>query len=846
MKKHAFFVFCIFGLALTSCAQDTSTPSATNTPNNGDQPGDSPGDQPNNQPGDPPDGTPPDLPPGVTPDADPGTATVRRRNRVEYNNTVRDLLGTTSTPADDFPSDNHSYGFDNIADVLSLSPFQIELYDRAAEQLAAEALGAPQGPSTTITLEPEEIGGDIGAPSGDNAWILSQEGRWSTSTVTGRGRHTINIKAFGQQAGNEPVQMAFFLDGNIAQIFNVEATEDNPGSFDLQVDLLDGTHNIGLALLNPLQRSLIFDNITIEGPLGGPLVTQIEAETLTSDRGRANDTGFLLWSNGFLEQEINVPEDGDYILSMKVRGQQGGPDVARADFLVDGEPVAEIEADSYGDLSLVYTVDHTFTAGTHRLGVAFTNDYWDEENGIDRNLFVDWFAFEGPIVETAPDQDSEGRQRIMICDPLQDVEQACGEAIIRNFTSKAWRRPVTDQEVADLYAFIDLAKEEGDDFEQGIRLIIRATLMSPHFLFRVELDPTPTSEQAHPLTDHQLAARISYFLWSSIPDDELRQLADEGRLNNEEVLTAQVERMLNDPRAESLVHNFGGQWLYFNALADVQPDYVIFPDYNEALRKSLQQEAQLFFRDFMFGQRGLDEMLTAQYTYANDLLADHYGLNSNASADFVEVDLEDTTRRGLLTQGSLLTVTSHPTRTSPTRRGKWVLEQLLCSPPPPPPPGVEGLLDNEDGEITGSVRDRLQAHAVGECASCHVEMDPIGFSMEHYDGIGAWRDDDNGFAIDATGQLPTGETFDGVMEMTDILSQDERLVTCATRQMFTFAMGRGAIFHDKDDLQIMEQGLRDNNLRLRALARYVVLSHAFRWRRGDGLETPSTPQEDSE
>ncbi len=787
---------------------------------------------------------------GVVGENDPGTVTLHRLNREEYNNTVRDLLGTRLRPADDFPADNHSFGFDNIADALSLSPFQIELYDRAAELLVDEALRKPPTASDVYVFEAEELGSDVGARWRDSGWVLSAEGKVQAQTSVKAGRYTVEVKAFGEQAGDEPVKMAVQVDSAQAQVFDVTADRAAPGVYRLNLELTEGIHTYSVAFLNDLyepnaglDRNLIVDQLTLTGPdVRGPEVARWEAETLASDNGRPDEGGFLLWSEGALEGVANLPDAGRYVVVVSAKGDYVAGAWSQLALEVDGQELARLDIATAGEAPLLFEVEAPLMAGAHAVSVRFVNDYWDEAAGLDRNVFVDWFAVLGPV--DRPQADPESRRRVLTCDPAQAGKQACAEQILREFGGKAWRRPLRDEEVRRLYGLFELAEAEGDDFEQGVRLAMQAILVSPHFLFRVEQDPDPLSTAPRPLTDHELAARLSYFLWSSMPDARLQALADQGKLQDDATLGAEVERMLDDPKAEALVENFGGQWLYFKALPDARPDYDVFGGFSEELRAAMYEETRLFLRDFLLGQRPLPELLTSRTTYLNDVLARHYGLDGVDGYQMRQVDLTGTPRQGFLSQASLLTVTSHPTRTSPVKRGKWVLEQLLCSPPPPPPPGVENLIDGEEGG-GGTLRERTERHrADPNCAGCHALMDPIGFGLEHYDGIGAWRAQDEGFDIDASGELPTGERFDGAAQMAELLAQDERLVRCASRQLLTYALGRGVEDYDRNDLRALSAGLAgEDGLKMRALIKRVVLSEPFRWRRGDPTPVEREPSE---
>ncbi len=649
---------------------------------------------------------------------DPGRVTLHRLNRAEIDNTLRDLLGIDLQPARDFPQDDVGYGFDNIADVLSVSPLLIEKLDLAAEQAVAAALQTPRTAADVFRFEAETLTGDVGAAWRNQGWNLWSNGEIAgTATLTDAGDYRFSARMFGMQAGPDPVRVAFTVDGREAQSVELRATEAAPETLSLTVRLEPGLHTFGVVFLN----------------------------------------------------DYYEPDDPD---------------------------------------------------PTQR----------------DRNLIVDWLEVEGPLdfVETPRPWP---RDRLITCDPATAGEAACAREILGAFGRNAWRRPLGDDELTRLVALVEQARAEGDDFEAGIALALRAILLSPHFLYRVELDPAP---EAHPLTDHELAARLSYFLWSSTPDAELLDAADTGRLGDPDEIERQVTRMLADPRAQALVDNFAGQWLYTRAMDDVAPDYATFPAFDDELRASMREETRLFFQEFVRSERSMLDMLDAGFTYVDDRLARHYGMDGIAGEPvggtaFRRVDLPPASGRvGLLTQGSVLTVTSFPRRTSPVKRGKWVLEQLLCEPPPPPPPGVENNIG--DGvDPNASLRERLEQHRANpDCAACHDALDPLGFGLDHFDGIGQWRETDGPHAIDATGILPGGRQFQGAAELSALLKGDPQVPRCMTRQLFTYALGRGIENGERCMLQDVETAFREGGYRFAALAHAIAKSPAFTHRRAEG------------
>jgi hypothetical protein len=634
---------------------------------------------------------------------DPGRVTIHRLNNVEYDNTVRDLLGTTLAPARDFPSDDRGYGFDNVADSLTLSPLQLELYDRAAEALIDDVF-APAAPQIRKRGELEVIGGTAGG-----------------------------VPAHG-------------------------------GNFN---------------------------------------------------------------RNGSASIPVAIATAGKYRIAARAGETHAGPDYAKLQLSIAGIAIAPIAVTAPRAMPGVYTVDVALPAGAHTLQVAFTNDFY--EPPADRNLWIDYAEVTGPIDAPA---DTARRDRIVFCDPA--TGPACISDILRAFARRAWRRPPADDEVARLAALVDVATAAGDDVTAGLRLALRGALVSPHFVFRVELDRDPASKKPHRLTDWELASRLSYFVWSTMPDDELFALAETGELSDDRTLREQVARMLADPRAVALTDNFAGQWLFTRALVDHVPDYVTFPAYDAALAAAMRDETRRYFRAFLDEDVPLDQFLTAEFTYVNDRLAKHYGLPEPGSTELVRVSTAGTQRRGLLTQGSVLTVTSHPRRTSPVKRGKWLLDQLLCTSPPPPPPGIDGLPE-EMGPTTGSIRDLLEQHRANEyCATCHDQIDPLGFGLEDFDGVGAWRTTDQGYAVDSSGQLPDGQAFRGAGELAQILAADPRVYRCIVEKLYTYALGRPPTSRDaRAHVDELTDELVASDYRLRDLVTAIVTHHSFRARRGE-------------
>jgi Protein of unknown function (DUF1592)/Protein of unknown function (DUF1588)/Protein of unknown function (DUF1587)/Protein of unknown function (DUF1595)/Protein of unknown function (DUF1585) len=428
------------------------------------------------------------------------------------------------------------------------------------------------------------------------------------------------------------------------------------------------------------------------------------------------------------------------------------------------------------------------------------------------------------------------RARLVTCD-LTAPGTACARSILGAFMPRAWRRPVDGSDVDTHMAVVTTGIAQGLTTEAALELALTAVLMSPHFVFRVELDPDPLSLVPHPLGGYELASRLSYFLWSTMPDDGLMKAAGDGSLLDAGTLASQVDRMLASPKAESLVSNFAGQWLYIRQTQQLQPDPTTFPSFDQPLRDAMQSEAELLFRDVALNGAPVDTLLTATYLYANDRLASHYGLPPVGSATPVKVALGVGNHRGgILAQAGFLTATSHPVKTSPVKRGKWVLNQLLCFDVPPPPPGVQTSLDNST--VTGTLRQVLEAHRSDpNCSSCHLLMDPIGFGLENYDAVGAYRTQDSGLDIDSAGQLPSGATFSGAAQLSALVAADPSFPGCVVQKLYAYALGR---LPDRTPTQMDGQTLasitasfRGNGLAFKTLVKSIVTAPTFLNRRGE-------------
>jgi hypothetical protein len=482
-------------------------------------------------------------------------------------------------------------------------------------------------------------------------------------------------------------------------------------------------------------------------------------------------------------------------------------------FLVDGKAVSNEELKFFTEMDRSFYALHVrIGAGKHKVDALMEVDpLW-----TGAKPYLEYIEIKGPEKQFAPE-----RKLLTGSDP---------GPVLEKLATKAYRRPVGAAELSQLVVLMKNAQKRGDSYPQAMRLALEAILINPNFLFRIERDPAGGT--AHQVSDFELASRLSYFLWSSMPDDELLKVAREGTLHQPEVLQAQAARMMADEKSRGFVRNFGGQWLQTRNLDVLKPDAKKFPEFGPELREDMQTETEMFFEAVVKEDRSILDFIDGHFTYLNDRLAKHYGIDGVVGPEFRRVDLDGTQRSGVLTQASVLTVSSYPTRTSPVIRGKWILENLLNTPPPPPPPDVPALDEKTLGQ-SASMRQQLEQHRANPvCAGCHARMDPLGFGLENYDAIGRWRTKDGSFAVDASGTLPNGKSFAGAAELKTILKDDPSVfVKALTEKMLTYALGRGLETYDRATVQEIAQGVGKSGYRFSALVQSVVASVPFQQRR---------------
>lgn len=559
---------------------------------------------------------------------------------------------------------------------------------------------------------------------------------------------------------------------------------------------------------------------------GEPPRTRRGPASFTGDGGDRGDE-WSLHSQGAVGHDHDFPRDGEYFVRVGAWAQQAGPELARLALGVDAGPAEEQEVEGTRAEPSTHERRMRLTRGRHRVEARFVNDFYVPAEGDrkaqDRNLYVVWLEVVGPL-DPPPIGDF---QRELFTRFGEGLGEQRLERIALHLARRAWRRPVTDEERERL---VDLASGERS-LEARVRIALTAILVSPHFLFRPELEPGRLEDgaESRPLDGYELATRLTYFLWSSAPDEPLLAAAERGALEEDEGLRAETLRLLADPRARALAEGFAAQWLQVRSLDRADVDTELFPAFDEELRSSMREETLCFFEHLLRENRSVWELIDADYTFVDERLARHYGIEGVRGDDPRRVSLEGLPRRGVLAHASVLTLTSNPNRTSPVKRGKWILETLLAAPPPPPPPGVVALDDSPEAMSAASNRERLEEHRRDPaCAVCHEKMDPLGFALENYDAVGAWRQRDGAFPIDASGTLPDGRSFDGPRELIDVLRQEDAFLRGLVEKLFVYGLGRGLTEEDEVTVDAVLAKLDPERPTLRAMIEGVVLSSAFR------------------
>jgi catechol 2,3-dioxygenase-like lactoylglutathione lyase family enzyme len=672
----------------------------------------------------------------------PGRPALHRLNRAEYQNVIRDLLALEVDAASLLPADDSSFGFDNVADVLGMSPVLLERYIAAAEKISALAVGDADTPAADKThrvrFDLTQTGHIEGLPLGTRGGTLIRD------TVPLDGEYVIKPKLWRTNVG--------FIRG-LAYPHQVEITVDG-----------ERVHLVTIGTAEDYQTSLM-------GPDNAAKI--IEAR-----------------------MQVRVPI-------------KAGPRAIGVAFVQKTAALAPTLLQPY--LSTLDPVD---------------------SDGVPRFESV---TISGPFNARGA-ANTPSRRRIFTCRPAPGAtvaaETACARQILATLARRAYRRPVVDADLAALQAFYQDGRAR-NGFEGGVQLALQRILSDPEFVFRAERDPQgPAPRAAFRISGLELASRLSFFLWSSIPDDELLRVAAQGRLADAVVLERQVKRMLADPKAAALISNFAGQWLYLRNLRNVVPSKDQFPDFDDNLRQALQRETELLLQHVMQQDRSVLELLTADYTFVNERLARHYGIAGVYGTKFRRVAVTNEARRGLLGHGSILTVTSQPNRTSPVLRGKWILDNLLGTPPPAPPAVVPPLRENSERERPLTMREQMEEHRGNPaCAGCHKLMDPLGFALENFDGVGAWRTNDLRIPIDPSTELADGTRIAGPSALRQsIAARPAVFVSTMTEKMLIYALGRGVEHYDMPAVRAIVRDAEGGGYRFSSLVLGIVKSVPFQMR----------------
>jgi mono/diheme cytochrome c family protein len=685
----------------------------------------------------------------------PGRPLLHRLNRAEYANAIHDLLALDVDGASLLPPDDSAYGFDNISDVLGVSPSLQERYLSAARHISALAVG------------------DRDVAPGSETYVIRQD--------LSQDQHIEGLPL--GTVGGILVHHTFPLDGE----------------YTFQVKLYRTNLNIvrGLEYAHQLEFTVDGERIHLAS-FGGK-------DDLAALFDKPTDTGDAVEAR----------------LRVRVPVKAGPHDVA-VSFIREPSVQDSVRLQPY----LRSSVDNFDWSGRPHMQT---------------------LAITGPFKATGPG-DTPSRRRIFTCPPSRlrasagehgassDAsagETACAQRILSTLARRAYRKPVTDADLRPILSFYEIGRGHGG-FERGIQMGLERILASPQFMFRIERDPADVEAGAvYRVSDIELASRLSFFLWSSIPDDELLDVASHGKLKDPAVLEQQVRRMLASDRARALVSNFAGQWLQLRNVRSVLPNSDEFPDFDDNLRQGFRRETEMLFESIMREDRNVLDLLRADYTFVNERLARHYGIPNVYGSYFRRVTVTDEARKGLLGQGSILALTSHAERTSPVLRGKWVLDNIVGTPPPPPPPDVPALKENADGQKPRTMREQMAEHRASPvCASCHKVMDPIGFALENFDAVGAWRTREAGGPIDASGQLADGTKVDGVVTLRDaLLSRPDVFVSTMTEKLLTYALGRGLDYHDMPVVRSIVRQSAAGGYRFSSLVLGIVNSVPFQMRK---------------
>lgn len=736
-----------------------------------------------------------------------GQTVMRRLNRAEYNLTIRDLMGVNFTPADDFPADSSAHGFDNIGAALSLSPLHLEKYLTAARMLVSEAIVTGDAPPRrTWHFEVDEA-------VNKQLWLKEKD-------ADNRERNYALVEGANNKAEAGFVKLR--TDGWDKKVGFRAFKFPHAGEYLVRVRAASRVPDYETT------KQLVLAKKQQE------LDRDLEKAKSDAERAKVVDRWERYIWPGFRK---HVETDSMYRYGpprMKITTQEG-------------VVLTEVDVDASEQEPRVY--EFRFRIPQSSDGIKIANNYnipsvlenfaiQGHDDFPRPELLVDWIELEGPYLDSWP---PPSHQKILFDSPKRNDEPAYVREVLSRFASRAFRRRATEEEVAKLLSLYDQSRAKSESLEQAIQLPLVAVLTSPHFLFLVEKpSENPTSGK---LDDFELASRLSYFLWSSMPDDTLFRLAATGELHQPEVLAREVQRMLADDKSKAFVKHFTGQWLSLRKVGTVVPDQSLYPWYDDHLERSMTGETEAFFAHVLSGEGRVTDFLSSDYLVLNERMARFYDIEGVRGDQFRRIEAPaDAHRGGVLTQASILTITSNGTRTSPVVRGVWILEHLLGDPPPPPPPNVGDISPMVPGIDKATVRVRLEAHRkIESCAACHAKIDPLGFALENYNAIGQYREregfgykgriDENDPKIDASGKLPDGREFQNLGELQKhLLDDEEKFLRCFVTKLATYALGRGIEFSDRELIEQLVSDLKKSDYKLQPLIVKLVESEAFRSR----------------
>jgi Protein of unknown function (DUF1588)/Protein of unknown function (DUF1592)/Protein of unknown function (DUF1587)/Protein of unknown function (DUF1585)/Ca-dependent carbohydrate-binding module xylan-binding/Protein of unknown function (DUF1595) len=780
---------------------------------------------------------------------DPGHVTTRRLNRTEYNNTVRDLLYVYTNPANDFPPDDTGYGFDNIGDVLSVSPMLMEKYLRAGREVAEEAMNISTPEHADIELGAKKFWNQKGETKEWEGvrWFTSNAEAAAKITVPASGTYALTLHVAATESGNERAKITLRINGKDISTYDISTRwkgELGPWQKITQsVQLNAGESKITVAFVNdhsdPMNpdpnkrdRNVAMDKIDVQGPYGllaprgskflqwlvgsksvGLPTMELSGEHFLKGEGdSAIDTGtIVLPSSGYVKHAIDIQQAGKYRFTLKAGAQQAGDEPAKTEMRIAGKTIGAFNVTAKNQAAQLFHLEADLPAGKHELQVWFLNDFYDEKTKQDRNFWLHEVNVEGPVENGSGIQSSE----------LPSLVEKMG--------TRLFRRPIRDDEKAKWSAFSALAVKEGESALSALRFTLEGMLVSPAFLFRGTPSPAGSAKDGiADIDEFSLANRLAYFFWAAPPDTRLLELAGKNELRKN--LSTEMKRLIEDWRGESMEKDFAGQWLQLRDMNIVSPDTRRFPEWRGSIASLMKKESEMFFDHVMKENLPIIEFLNADYTFVDAKLAKYYDLKGVKGDKFQKVSLQGTPRGGILTHGSILTLTSTQTRTSPVKRGKYLLENILGTPPPPAPGGVPPLDESKVRKSDLTLREQFAEHrSNSSCAGCHAFLDPMGFAFEHFDAIGRYREKEKNHEIDASGQLVRGQQFKDLSELRQLLASDlaDDFTRNLAENLLTYSLGRGLGYSDKPAIQEIIRRTKSSGYKFQEMILAVIESVPF-------------------